>query len=286
MLLSEAFAAFELDELLSEGRSHKTIDSYRSTCRSLLQAIGGDVDVALLMYAHIINWKRTMHDRANSGSHMAGQLMELRRVLTYLRSHGFTTLDPGEIKMPKYQNKETGWFNIEEVRRFLGAIDNPRDKALFGSMFDSGARISELLSINRGGIVNGRARIIGKGNTPGYLEFNNNSLMLIDNYLATRTDTLPPLFISRQNRRICVQQCIRLFHKYTDQAGLVLNGRGATHILRHSFGSNLELNGLDINGIANQMRHKKLETTKIYLHGKELKKVSDYQQFHTPVPLD
>lgn len=286
MLLSEAFEAFEIDELLSEGRSSKTINSYRSTCRSIQRAIGGDIDVALLMYAHIITWKKSMHDRGNSGSHMAGLLMELRRVLTYLQKHGFHTLDPTEIKVPKYTYGETAWLTVEEIGKFLSVIKSPRDKALFGAMFDSGARISEILSLDRGNIVGGRAKIVGKGDKPGYLEFSPNSIRLIDDYLSTRDDTLPALFLSRQKRRICVQQCIRLFHKYIEQSGIRLNGRGATHILRHSFGSSLELNGLDIHGIANQMRHAKLETTKIYLHGKELRKVSDYKRYHTPVPID
>lgn len=286
MTLTEAFEAFEIDELLSEGRSIKTINRYKSTCRNLLHAIGGDVDVALLMYSHIITWKKDMYDRANSGSHMAGQLMELRRVLTYLRSHSFNTLDPSEIKIPKYTYGETAWFEVDEIRRFMSVITNPRDKALFGMMFDTGARISEVLSLNRGDIRGGRAKITGKGDRPGYLEFNPNSIMLIDNYLATRDDTLQPLFISRQHRRICVQQCIRLFHSYVEKAGIHLNGRGATHILRHSFGTNLELNGADINAIANQMRHVKLETAKIYMHGKDRRKVTDYQKFHTPVPID
>lgn len=288
MLLSEAFEAFEIDELLSEGRSYKTINSYRSTSRSLIRAIGSDVDVALLMYSHIITWKKSMHDRGNSGSHMAGLLMELRRVLTYLRAHGFNTLDPSEIKVPKYTYEESGWLPVGDVARFLSVIDSPRDRALFGAMFDSGARVGEILQLDRSSIVNNEAIVKGKGSQHrgDRLHFSNNALKLIDDYLATRSDKLPPLFISRQNRRICVQQVIRLFHTYIAKAGIKVNGRGATHILRHSFATNLELNGADLRGMQIQMRHEKAETTKIYLHGKELRRASDYQKYHTPVPID
>lgn len=285
MLFSEAFEAFEIDELLSEGRSESTVESYRGTARSFIRAVGQDIPVALLSYTHIIQWKRYMHRCDNTAAHMAFQLRELRRVLTYLQSHGFASLNPAEIKIPKFKYNTTAWLTVDEVGRFLAAIDNTRDKALFGSMFGSGARISELLSLDRGSIHNGVADVIGKGRVKGTLNFDNNAVSLIDTYLAGRNDDNPALFISRQNKRICVQQCIRLAHKYFDKAGIELNGRGATHILRHSFGSNLEVNGLDIHGIAIQMRHKKLETTKIYLHGAEMRKSPDYEKYHTPVPI-
>lgn len=285
MLISEAFEAFEIDELLSENRSQKTLDAYRGTCRSFMRAILTDVNISLITYGHIIQWKREMHDRNNTAAHMALQLREFRRVLTYLRSHGYATLDPSEIKIPKFKYKQTAWFDIDEVSRFLRVIQSPRDKALFGSLFSSGARISELLSLDVDSVIDGEAHIMGKGKVPRDINFDSNALMLINAYLETREDDLKPLFISRQNKRICVQQCIQLTHKYIKLADLQPNGRGATHILRHSFGTNLEMNGLDINGISMQMGHKKLETTKIYMHGSERRKLPNYQAYHTPVPL-
>lgn len=283
MLVSEAFEAFEIDELLSEGRSQSTIDSYRGTVRSFTRAIAQDMPVAMLAYPHIIEWKRYMHHQGNTAAHMALQLRELRRVLTYLKSHGFTSLDPSEIKIPKFKYNTTAWLTVEEVRRFLGAIDTPRDKALFASLFSSGARISELLSLDRDSIIDGQASVIGKGKVKGTLIFDDNAQSLINDYVDTRKDDNPALFVSRQNKRICVQQCIRLAHKYAELAGI--QKKVTTHVLRHSFGTNLEMNGLDIHGIAIQMRHKKLETTKIYLHGSELRKSPDYTKFHTPTPL-
>ena len=162
MLISEAFEAFEIDELISEGRSEKTIDAYRVTCRSFIRAAGGDIDTALIAYSHIIGWKRDMHRRSNTGAHMALQLREFRRVLSYLQSHGFATLDAAEIKIPKFTYNTTAWLTVEEVSRLLSVITNERDRALFGCLFSSGARISELLSLDRDSIVDGAARVIGK----------------------------------------------------------------------------------------------------------------------------
>jgi site-specific recombinase XerD len=289
MTVSEAFEAFELDELVSENRSQSTVDSYRGTCGSLLRAVGQDMDIALLTYMHIIRWKKYMHDCGNSGAHMAFQLRELRRVLTYLKSHGFGTLDASEIKIPTFKYKTTEWLTLEEVQRFLGAITNIRDKALFACMFSSGARISELLSLNRDSIVNGAAHVTGKGRDggqEGVLEFDPNALAVLDSYLETRDDTFEPLFLSHQRHtggRLRVQRCIQLAHHYAELAGIQKNV--TTHVLRHSFGTNLEVNGADINTISRQMRHKKLETTRIYLHAHEQLKRENYKRFHSPTPI-
>lgn len=290
MTISEAFSAFEMDELISEERSQKTIDSYRSTCSTFINAVGDDINIALLTYIHIIQWKRQMVERKNSSAHMAFQLREMRRVLNYLKSHGFATLDPSEITIPKFKYNKTAWFDISTLRRFLSAIESPRDKALFSCLFSSGARISELLSLNRDSIVDGKAVIYGKGrkagkDEPDILSFDLNAIKLLNEYLETRTDNLEALFATRQNTRMTVRGSIHLTNKYIALAGIEKNGRGATHILRHSFGTDLELQGLDIHGIATQMRHKKLETTRIYLHGSTAKKQQDYTRYHTPVPL-
>lgn len=290
MTITEAFEAFEIDELESEERSPKTIASYRSTCSTLLEGIGGDIDIAFFAYTHIIQWKREMHLRNNSGAHMALQLRELRRVLAYLKSHNFATLDPTEIKIPKFKYRKTAWLTIEEISRFIRAVDKPRDKALFACMFSSGARVSEMLALDRSSIVDGRAVVWGKGKVkgrdePDILEFDDNALGLLEEYLDGRADDLEPLFVSLQRRRLSLQQAIVSFNGYFKKAGIEKRGRGATHILRHSFATDLELNGLDIRGIQVQMRHQKLENTKGYMHGEILRKTPDYRKHHTPVPL-
>lgn len=290
MTISDAFNAFEVDELVSEDRSASTIDNYRKALNSFLKAIDeDDIHVALLAYTHVIKWKLAMHEAGLARSYQAHNLMKLRSVLTYLRKHGFATLDPAEIKIPSFKTKKTAWLTIEEVRRFLSVIESPRDKAIFGSMFSSGARINELLSLNRNSIVDNSAEIVGKGkrkreDEPEILEFDANALKLIADYLDTRTDELEPLFISRQNRRIHYSTVWLLGLKYAKMADI--DKRVATHVFRHSFATDLQINGLDLPAVSQQMRHKKLETTKIYTHANGQIKRSNFQNFHTPVPIE
>ena len=296
MLISEAFEAFEVDELLSENRSPKTVDSYRGTLNSLLRAVGQDIEVAFLSYIHIIQWKKYMMSCNNSGSHMASQLRELRRVLTYLQDHRFVSLDPTEIKIPRFKYNRTAWLTTDEVRRFLGVIENPRDRALFTCLFSCGGRISELLSLDRNSIVDGMALVWGKGkqkgkDEPSKLEFDDNALLILEKYVETRTDNLPFLFPSPQKspitgkrERFTVKSCDLLAHKYAHRAKI--DKRVTTHVCRHTFATDLEMNGADLNTIRKQLGHKKLETTKIYSHASETRERDKYDKYHTPVPTD
>lgn len=296
MKLSEAFDAFEIDELVSEDRSHFTVENYRKAVTSLLKSIGYDIPVELLTYSHVIQWKKDMFEKGNRTSYIAQLLRNLRTVLAYLEKHGFSTLTASEIKLPKYSYRPTPWLTIEEVGRFLSVISNPRDRAIFALQFSAGARIGEILSLNRDSIVDGRAKVKGKGKKTHdeheELLFDTNALSALDEYLETRRDNLQPLFISRQNRRICYQQVNNASIRYAEKAGIMRfdpDGKKrkiATHVQRHSFGTNLIMNGQDIYGASKQLRHANIDTTKVYIHGADLRKQSDYNKYHTPTPLN
>jgi site-specific recombinase XerD len=303
MTIAEAFEAFEVDELLSEGRSESTIHSYRNTRNSLLRSIGDDVPTALLTYIHVITWKKDMHEWENLPSYMAGNLRNLRRILTYLKDHGFATLDPAEIKLPQFKYRKTAWLTMEEMASFLGAIDECvaqpsrsrqsfiRDKALFAMQFSSGARISEMLQLNRDAVEtilnNKKITVRGKGQQEDddELLFDANALQALKDYVATRDDILEPLFLSREYKRLAISTAIQGFHRYLKKAGIKRNGAGATHILRHSFGTDLDVNGMDLHDISKQMRHSRIETSRIYVHSGDKNRRQDYDKHHTPTPV-
>jgi integrase/recombinase XerD len=288
MTLTESFGAFILDELISENRSSSTVANYQKTLSSLLRSIGEDIPVQLLGYTHIIAWKKQMYDEGLADSYKAQILRHLRIVLTYLGKHGFATLEPSEIKIPSFKYKETAWLTIDELSRFLSVIERPRDKALFACLFSAGGRYNELISLDRGSIVDGVAKVRGKGRTatetPEELRFDPNALGLLNDYLQTRTDKIEALFISRQYKRLTIQQADKLCHQYSALAGIDKNV--TTHVFRHSFATNLINNGADIYATSKQMRHARIDTTRIYVHDADDSKQKNYDKFHTPTPIN
>lgn len=303
MTITEAFDAFEEDELVGEGRSQDTIDAYICTRNSLLRSLGCEIHIALLAYGHIIQWKKDMREWGNRDSYIAQQVRNLRYVLTYLKNRGFATLDPSLIKVPQYQYRKTAWLTIEQMRMFLEAIDEGakrsvrasesfvRDKALFAMQFSSGARISELLQLNRDAaediLTNKQITVRGKGKKEAedVLNFDDNAIHCLAYYLAIRRDDKAPMFLSRNGKRLHITTAIQNFHRYLRLAGIKRNGAGATHILRHTFGTDLDLNGMDIEDIRRQMRHTRVATTKTYIHSSDVNRRKDYEKYHTSTPV-
>lgn len=280
MTISEAFAAYEVDALIN--KPSKTKQNYRVAMNSLLRTCE-DLPVQFINHQSILQWKKDMLYRGNGPASIASNLSRLKQILRYLKRHEYSVMDSDIIERPTVKQKDPVWLTIEELSRFLSVITSPRDKALFACLFSSGARISELLSLDRGSIKDGLAAIRGKGDKPGVLQFDSSALALLGAYLDTRKDKLRPLFISSQHRRITVSRVAQVCHEYADLAGLDKNV--TTHIFRHTFASDLKLNGADIYDIKEQLRHDRLSSTQIYVHIGEDKRRADYQRHHTKVPL-
>lgn len=196
--------------------------------------------------------------------------------------HGVSVIDYREIEVHKAKSDPV-WLTIKEVAGFLGAVDSLRDKALFSCLFSSGARISELLQLNRDSIVDGAASIIGKGDKRGTIYFDPAALMILDEYLRTRSDHMRPLFISGQYRRITVSRVEQLTHMYADYASIDKNV--TPHVFRHSRATDFKLNGADIYDVQKLLRHASISTTQIYTHiGDEVQK-ANHQKYGTPTPI-
>lgn len=281
MLLSEAFIKYDINVLYSEGFKPKTRRNYRSSLNSFL-SVWGDVPVNDIDFDKIDSWKVSMSRRGKLASSIGPNLSHLKSVLCYVNKSGIRTIDPRDIERPPIKRNSPTWLTIGEIGSILAVIERPRDKAIFAMLFDSGARVSELLSLNRDSIHDGQAMIEGKGDKPGILRFGM-SLKYLDEYLKTRNDALRPLFVSGQYRRITVSRIEQLAHEYADKANIDKNV--TPHVYRHSFASDLKLNGADIFDIQQQLRHTNIQSTMIYTHVHNKKVDADYKQFHSSVPM-
>lgn len=277
MLLSEAFARYD-QELLAANKALKTRKNYRTALRSFVRCCG-DIPVELLSFDMLTRWQLQESSLGKQQSSIKANLLVFRTVYKWLRRHGYQVVDSRDIDLPKLHPKEPIWLDYDEIKQLLGVITSLRDKAIVAALWGSGARISEVLNLNRDSIIDGEARIIGKGDKKGRLYFDERALRHIDEYLATRRDTLRPLFVSGQYRRITVARVQQLIHVYADQAGFEKNV--TPHTLRHSFASDLINNGADLYEVKKALRHSNISTTQIYTHSKDEKLKEIHTKYHS-----
>lgn len=278
MTVTEAFMKYDAEVLQYGNYKLKTRVNYRSALNSFVRCCG-DIPVELVTHNHITEWKRWREQVGITDSTIAGDISRIRRVYGYLRRLEYRVIDSEAMERPRVTPSDPVWLTIQEVRRLIAAIENSRDKAIAACLFASGARISELISLNRDSIQNNEAQISGKGDRVGTLRFDEYSMQILQDYLATRKDSLRPLFISSQMRRINPGTFGKALHVYADRAGIDKNV--TAHILRHSFATDLRLNGADIYEVKEQLRHQNISTTQIYVHIGNVERKEGYNKFHS-----
>ena len=170
-----------------------------------------------------------------------------------------------------------------------------RDKAIIMSMYSTGLRISELVSLGMKAMARNidSARIVGKGGKERMVFFSEEARSAIMDYLPERDagirsagldacDLEGALFVNRKGKPISVHGVrwiiARYARHYAQQSGLGKNIH--PHSLRHSFATHLVNAGCDVRIVQEMLGHASLSTTQRYAHVNvaRLKKV--YEKAH------
>lgn len=111
----------------------------------------------------------------------------------------------------------------------------------------------------------------------------------VDEYLATRLDNLPPLFLSysRNNvasmsgdyRRLTARSIQRMINKYARLAGITKHV--SPHTMRHSFATDLLMNGADLRSVQSMLGHANIATTQVYTHVTDEHLRDVHERFHS-----
>ncbi|MHB8589811.1 MAG: tyrosine-type recombinase/integrase [Candidatus Dormibacteraceae bacterium] len=147
--------------------------------------------------------------------------------------------------------------------RHYGTLSELRDRALFYFLLETGARISEALQVTRDNFE--RVRVLQKGGSEKELRVGPRVAQTIHDYLATRADGLPWLWVAQQGA-----SSVRRLH-YRDVGSiwlrLALNAGVApwtTHQLRHTCATELLEAGIRALVVADYLGHHGLRTLAVY----------------------
>lgn len=224
-------------------------------------------------------------------------LIALRGFLKYLAKRGIHSLDPSLVDLPRAAKKQVTFLHFDEVERLLAEIPidtetDLRDRAIIELLFSGGLRVSELCNLNRDSINLARREFMvrGKGKKDRPIFIDQTTADHLEEYLSARSDTLPALFLnnsSNQNipdtsgdfRRLSPRSIERIIQKYARLAGITKHV--TPHTLRHSFATDLLMNGADLRSVQSLLGHANIATTQIYTHitDPHLKEV--HEKFHS-----
>lgn len=302
MYMSELIIDFVEYLEVERGRAAKTSENYRRYLERFIE-FAGDVEVGAITSELIRKYRlwlnRVISEKGSDLSLItqAYHLIALRGFLSYLSKRDIESLAPNKIDLPKTHRKQVTFLHFEEVERMLDAVpadETPmhlRDRAILELLFSSGLRVSELVNLDRDHVNIKRREFMvrGKGQKDRPVFISNAAARAIEAYLAARTDTLAPLFLnySRNNvadthgdyRRLLPRSIQRLVSRYAKLAGITKHV--SPHTMRHSFATDLLMNGADIRSVQSMLGHSNISTTQVYTHVTDAHLKEVFERFHS-----
>lgn len=289
MLLSEAFSLYRRDVITFRNQSRRTEECH-VTCLSSLLKFAGDLEIVDLDFSAVRDWKSSMEARGLSISTIRNYLINLRVVLLYLLKSGVACLDPDLIQLPKRIYKPPSVVTAAEVQKLIDAvlvkrngypmISRYKNAAIISLIYSCGLRVSELCSLDTRTVRGDTFAITGKGGKTRPSFIDPRTRLLLNQYLALRTDSNPALFICRNdNGRMTPGNIQFIFQVAKRKAGFDFPVH--PHTLRHAFATNLLKNGCHIYVLSRLMGHASIQTTAMYLHMQDPELEEAHQKYHT-----
>ena len=294
---------------IESGRSKKTIDNYRLYLERFVEISleilnkdeMGPQDITKdLVRKYRIKLNRYGTENGDEDLKTITQayyLIALRGFLKYLARRDIKSLDPSLVELPHVVRKQVTFLHFDEVEDMLEEIDlstesGLRDRAIIELLYSGGLRVSELVGLNRDSInLEWREFMVrGKGSKDRPIFISQSAADRVRDYLDARTDSLPALFLNNSRhkqtvdtsgdyRRMTVRSVERIVEKYARLAGITKHV--SPHTLRHSFATDLLMNGADIRSVQSMLGHADISTTQIYTHVTDIHLKEIHDKFHS-----
>jgi site-specific recombinase XerD len=282
---------FFCDRLINQQNvSGHTVAAYRDTFRLLLAFVDkrrrtppdkltlDDIDAStILSFLDDLETKRGNAVRTRNA-----RLSAIRAFLRYASGRDPTVLPLAQrvlaIPSKRFDRLVLGYLTRVEMEAILAAPDRTdwsgrRDRALFTLMYNTGARVSEAISLCRLDVKLGptaSARIHGKGRKERTVPLWKATTALLSTWL---TEIAPneeaAIFPNRHGRRLSrsgvEERLARAVASATQACPSLAKKNISPHTLRHTTAMHLLQSGVDVTLIALWLGHESLETTHQYV---------------------
>lgn len=285
---------------IEQNRSQKTIANYDHYLTRLAD-YAGDIQIRDIDQELVRKWRLWLNRLGSNTSDelqkitLNYHLIALRSFLKYCAKRNIEAMTADKIELSRTQRPQVTFLTDDELTRLFDQPDvateaGLRDRAILELLFSSGLRVSELVGLDREHINLKRREFMvrGKGQKDRPIFISLEATEWIQKYLDRRADTVRPLFIRYGGRktidrtgnfyRLTARSVQRLVAHYALAAGITKHVH--PHTLRHSFATNLLMNGADLRSVQAMLGHSNIATTQIYTHVTDPHLKAVHEKFH------
>ena len=275
-LLIETF----LDSLwLEKNLSQNTLESYKNDLNKFRNFLEKN-NKSVLKADHflILSFLSFLLDKGFSSKTVSRNISSLKSFFKYLISVAHIKINPMlNIDAPKSGLFLPTTLTVEETQQILDAPNElrpieMRDKAMLYTLYATGMRISELISLNMHNVdlTRGSVQVIGKGGKERLIPLTNDAITMIKKYLTNARDKLSKgkdhnnIFVSTHGKQISRHSFWHRIKAYLKKVDVKKEVH--PHTLRHAFATHMLNNGADLRSVQLLLGHSDLATTQIYTH--------------------
>lgn len=300
MLFAKAKTDFLEYLEIEQNRSQKTIQNYDHYLTRLID-FAGDIEIKDIDVELIRKWRLWLNRLGTNTSDELSKttqnyhLIALRSFLKYCAKRDIPALPADKVELARTRRKQVTFLTEDELQRIFAEPDTAtlgglRDRAILELLFSSGLRVSELVGLDRDHVNLKRREFMvrGKGQKDRPIFISEAAAKWVAHYLDKRQDTSRPLFVrysgtkqvdrSGNFHRLTARSVQRLVARYALLAGITKHV--SPHTLRHSFATDLLMNGADLRSVQAMLGHSNIATTQIYTHVTDPHLKAVHEKFH------
>ena len=274
-----------LNTLAAYKRDLKLYEAYLYECKCAVTAASAEM---------IEGFKNKLTTDGKSVATVSRCMSSVRSLYKFLCANGTTKSNPSSnIKNDKNEKKFFEVVTENEIDQLLAQPDKNdfkgmRDKAMLETLYATGMKVSELLSLN----VNDVNLPLNFVRCHGENDSKHERIVLLypkavkelekyitgaRNYFVSN-NRCDALFVNVNGDRMTRQGFWKLLKNYASDAGI--NKTITPHTLRHSFAAHLLENGADIHDIQTILGHSDISSTQVYAQFLRNKLQNSYVKFN------
>lgn len=275
---------------VERGLAKNSLESYRRDLEKLkLWAETEDLDIVDLTRTDLRGFIADLSRMSLSPSSVGRIISAVRGFYKFLMLDGHIKKHPAEdLDTPQKGFYLPRFLSEYEIESLFAAPDTTgeiglRDRAILETMYASGLRVSEAVTLNIFDVdVDGGMLVCkGKGSKQRKVPLGKSAVEWLKKYLIVRQKkenaVEQNLFVTSLGKPLTRQTIFTFIKEYAEKAGLE---DVSPHTLRHSFATHLMQHGADSRSVQAMLGHADISTTQIYTHITDTHLRKTYEKFH------
>jgi len=275
-----------------KGLSRQTITAYRDTFRLFLPFASQHCGIKIeslkldhlsseLILAFLDDLEGTRKNTAKTRNQRLAAVKSLAKMIRFVYPEKRPLAEQIlNIPQKRTQKQLIGFLYPQEILKVFASVNlntqvGLRDYTLLHLLYDSGARASEVATLNLDYLNTEQKTlaVLGKGNRYRLIELLPKTVQLMELYI--KKYRIPPkpccqqrIFINQRREQLTRHGLYRICKNHLSMAlpAKRLKDINPVHSFRHSCAVNMLASGASVSEIQNRLGHEEMQSTTIYLH--------------------